>query len=217
MSLVALSAKGSVKGSEDEEVLIAAMKLFQNGLYKLAEKYFPNEDPEIMEYGFYVLISKIIFIAAIIIVGVIFGELVPILLFTLFYTSLRSFAGGIHAGTPSRCFVLSLVMLALIAAVNKYVFISRYISYVILTLSFISVIVLSPVETQNKPLDETEKKVYGRKTRIIVLIEATAGAICEVLSYEPVLNNVMFALFVISIMLVLGKLENRKHKREMGN
>lgn len=67
------------------------MKLFQNGLYRLAEKHFPNEDPEIMEYGLYVLISKIIFIAAIIIVGIIFGELVSILLFTLFYTPLRSF------------------------------------------------------------------------------------------------------------------------------
>ena len=67
------------------------MKLFQNGLYRLAEKHFPNEDPEIMEYGLYVLISKIIFIAAIIIVGIIFGELVPISLFTLFFTSLRAF------------------------------------------------------------------------------------------------------------------------------
>ncbi len=88
---MALSAKGSVQGSEDEEVLIAAIKLFQDGLYKLAEKHFLNEDPEIMEHDFYVFISKIIFITAIIIVGIIFGELVPILLFILFYTPLRSF------------------------------------------------------------------------------------------------------------------------------
>ena len=88
---MALSAKCSVQGSEDEEVLIAAIKLFQNELCRLAEKHFPNEDTEIMEYGFYVLINKIIFITTIIIVGIIFGELVPILLFILFYTPLRSF------------------------------------------------------------------------------------------------------------------------------
>lgn len=186
--------------------------MFQNGLHRLVEKYFPNEDPEIMEYGLYILSSKIIFTAAIVLVGIIFGELVSILLFTLFYTPLRSYAGGIHAGTPSRCFVLSLIMLALVAAVNKYVFIPQYISYIFLTLSFVAVIILSPVETPNKPLDETEKKVYGRKTKVIALIEAVIGVICEVLSYETVLNNLMFAFFVISIMLVLGKLENKKAK-----
>lgn len=90
MSLVALSAKGSVQGSEDEEVLIAVIRLIQNGLYRLAGKHFSNEDPEIMEYGFYILISKIIFIAYIIIVKIIFGELVSVLLFTLFYTPLRT-------------------------------------------------------------------------------------------------------------------------------
>lgn len=164
-----------------------------------------------MEYGLYILSSKIIFTVAIVIVGIVFGELVSILLFTLFYTPLRSYAGGIHAGTPSRCFVLSLVMLTLVAAVNKYVFIPQYISYIVLTLSFVAVIILSPVETPNKPLDETEKKVYGRKTKIIALIEAVVGVICEVLSYETVLNNLMFAFFVISIMLVLGKLENKKN------
>lgn len=168
-----------------------------------------------MEYGLYILGSKIIFTAAIVLVGIVFGELVSILLFTLFYTPLRSFAGGIHAETPSRCFVLSLAMLSLVTALNKYVFIPRYISYIVLTLSFVAVVILSPVETPNKPLDETEKKVYGRKTKIIAMIEATIGVICEILSYETVLNNVMFAFFVISFMLILGKVKNQIFNRRM--
>lgn len=193
------------------------MKLFQNGLYRFVEKHFPNEDPEIMEYGFYILMSKIIFITSIIIIGVIFSELVPILLFTLFYTPLRSFAGGIHATTPSRCFVFSLVMLILVAMFNKYIFVSRYILFVFLILASIIIILLSPVETANKPLDEIEKNIYGIKTKIIMLIDVIVGVIFELFSYEIVLNNVMFAFFVISIMLALGEIENKNHKREMGN
>lgn len=210
---MALSAQSSVQVSEDEKILIAVMKLFQSGLYRLAEKHFPNEDPEIMEYGFYVLISKIIFIASIIIVGIIFGELVPILLFTLFYTPLRSFAGGIHAKTPLRCLIFSLAMLVLIASVNKFVFIPRYIAYIFLVFTIIIVLLLSPVETTNKPLNEIEKKVYRRKSNIITLIEVFIGIIFELFSYETVLNNVMLVLCVISIMLVLGEIENVKHKR----
>ncbi|MDE5936425.1 MAG: accessory gene regulator B family protein, partial [Ruminococcus sp.] len=187
------------------------------GLYRFVEKHFPNEDPEIMEYGFYILMSKIIFITSIIIIGVIFSELVPILLFTLFYTPLRSFAGGIHATTPSRCFVFSLVMLILVAMFNKYIFVSRYILFVFLILASIIIILLSPVETANKPLDEIEKNIYGIKTKIIMLIDVIVGVIFELFSYEIVLNNVMFAFFVISIMLALGEIENKNHKREMGN
>lgn len=86
---MALPAKSSVKGSENEEVLITAIKLSKNWLHKFAEKYFLNEDLEIMKYGFYVFISKIIFIEVIIIVGTIFGELESILFFTLFYVPWR--------------------------------------------------------------------------------------------------------------------------------
>lgn len=191
------------------------MKLFQNGLHRLVEKHFPNEDTEIMEYGLYVLIGKMIFTAVIVLIGVLLGELVSILLFTLFYTPLRSFAGGIHAKTQFRCFIFSLVMLFLIALVNKYIFIPNYISYIALIFSFITVMLLSPVETPNKPLDKMEKKVYGRKVKIIALIEISVGAVCEVLSYDVVLNNVLFAFFVMSFLLVLGELENKLFTRRI--
>lgn len=191
------------------------MKLFQNGLHRLVEKYFPNEDTEIMEYGLYVLIGKIIFTVVIVLIGMFLGELVSILLFTLFYTPLRSFAGGIHAKTQFRCFIFSLIMLFLIALVNKYIFIPNYISYIALIFSFITVMLLSPVETPNKPLDKMEKKVYGRKVKTIALIETFIGVVCEVLSYDVVLNNVLFAFFVMSFLLVWGELENKLFTRRI--
>lgn len=191
------------------------MKLFQNGLHRLVEKHFPNEDTEIMEYGLYVLIGKIIFTVVIVLIGVFLGELVSILLFTLFYTPLRSFAGGIHAKTQFRCFIFSLIMLFLIALVNKYIFIPNYISYIALIFSFITVVLLSPVETPNKPLDKMEKKVYGIKVKIIALIEIFVGVVCEVLSYDVVLNNVLFAFFVMSFLLVWGELKNKLFTRRI--
>ena len=69
---------------------------------------YPDDDSEVIEYGLYILISKIIFIITIVIIGIIFNELAAILLFTLLYTPLRSFAGGIHAETSFRCYILSL-------------------------------------------------------------------------------------------------------------
>lgn len=141
--------------------------------------------------------------------------LVSILLFTLFYTPLRSFAGGIHAKTQFRCFIFSLIMLFLIALINKYIFIPNYISYIALIFSFITVMLLSPVETPNKPLDKMEKKVYGKKVKIIALIETFIGVVCEVLSYDVVLNNVLFAFFVMSFLLVWGELENKLFTRRI--
>lgn len=192
--------------------------MLQVKLSKLIKKYFPNDDPEIMEYGLYVLISKIIFMTTIIITGILFDELVSVILFTLFYTPIRSFAGGIHAETPSRCYVLSLIMLISVAVFSKYVLLPRYIVYTISIISFVLIAGFAPVETQNKPLDDIEIKVYRKRTLILSLVEVIIGIVFEVLSFKLVLNNVMLAFVVINVMLISGMIKNQLTKNnDMGN
>jgi len=190
--------------------------MLQAKLSKLIKKYFPNDDLEIMEYGLYVLISKIIFMTTIIITGIFFDELVSVILFTLFYTPIRSFAGGIHAETPSRCYVLSLIMLISVAVFSKYVLLPRYIVYTISIISFALIAGFAPVETQNKPLDDIEIKVYGKRTLILSFAELVIGIVFEVLSFKLVLNNVMLAFVVINVMLISGMIKNQLTKNNDG-
>ena len=52
-------------------------------LNKLVQKYFSDDESEIIEFGITVLISKVIFLITIVIVGVFCGELVSVLFFFL--------------------------------------------------------------------------------------------------------------------------------------
>ncbi len=136
---------------------------FHSKLNKLVQKYFPDDEAEVVELGITVLISKFIFLITIVIVGVFCDELVSVLIFTLFYTPLRSFAGGIHAKTPVRYCFFSLSMLILTALIFKFLKITKLFLYFSIVFSAIVLILLSPVEDFNKPLDEIEIKIYRKK------------------------------------------------------
>lgn len=192
------------------------MKNWQQRLCKLIKDLYPDDDSEVIEYGLYILISKIIFIITIVIIGIIFNELAAILLFTLLYTPLRSFAGGIHAETSFRCYILSLVMLICVILAEKYIYLNSLNIYILLLISTFLIIFLSPVETYNKPLDNIEKMVYRKKTTYVLAFEIFVGLVSKILSFDAVLSNVMYAFVMVSFMLILGILKNKIVKGKHG-
>lgn len=129
-------------------------------LNKLVQKYFSDDESEIIEFGITVLISKVIFLITIVIVGVFCGELVSVLFFTLLYTPLRSFAGGIHAKTPVRCYFLSLAMLILTALIFKFLKITKLLFYFSIVISAIILILLCSFssKTQKTHTQNTKKR-----------------------------------------------------------
>lgn len=83
------------------------------------------------------------------------------------YIPLRMLAGGYHAKTPLRCYNFSVIMLIVVSIGIKYISITDWGYYILLATTALIVIVFSPVEDKNKPLDETESKAYKRRTVII--------------------------------------------------
>lgn len=177
-------------------------------LNKLVQKYFSDDESEIIEFGITVLISKVIFLITIVIVGVFCGELVSVLFFTLLYTPLRSFAGGIHAKTPVRCYFLSLAMLILTALIFKFLKITKLLFYFSIVISAIILILLSPVEDFNKPLDDIEIKIYRGKSLLIWCIETIVGVISTYFSFDLLFSCIFLNFTILSVMLILGKVKN---------
>lgn len=181
---------------------------FHSKLNKLVQKYFSDDESEIIEFGITVLISKVIFLITIVIVGAFCGELVSVLFFTLLYTPLRSFAGGIHAKTPVRCYFLSLAMLILTALIFKFLKITKLLFYFSIVISAIILILLSPVEDFNKPLDDIEIKIYRRKSLLIWCIETIVGVISTYFSFDLLYSCIFLNFTILSVMLILGKVKN---------
>ena len=75
----------------------------------------------------------------------------------------------------------------------------------------------APVETENNQLDETERSVHRRRTRVILIIEIVAFAICMILGENQICKIIALSVFTESVMLVAGILQGlkmRKNKEE---
>ena len=71
------------------------------------------------------------------------------------------------------------------------------------------VLVLSPVEDRNKPLDEIEQKVYKKRTMNIAAVEVMVCLALKFVGYDNLFVAVVYSFVVLSFMLVAGKVKNQ--------
>lgn len=167
-----------------------------------------EEDAEIYIYGINQILVSVLNVSSALIIGLIFGKFFEAAVFIVAYCSLRSFAGGYHAKTPLRCYVFSVIMLIIVLVGIKYLYLTEWMYYVVLLAAALVVIVLSPVEDKNKPLDEIEHRVYKKRTILIVATELLIGIVLKLMGLDNLFVAVVYSFVVLSFMLVAGKVKN---------
>lgn len=140
--------------------------------------------------------------------GMLFGEVFRAFLFMFSYIPLRSYAGGYHAKAPLRCYLLSLIMLIIVLSGMKYLPVSDLVYYAVLAGAVLIVFLLSPVEDKNKPLDETEHKVYKKRAVLVAASEVVIGIVFKLIGLDNLFAAVVYSFAALSIMLVAGKIKN---------
>lgn len=168
-----------------------------------------TDNYELYEYAVYIILSSLFHIATIIALGLFFNLLVESLMFYFSFIVIRKFAGGYHAKTPVRCYVFSVISTVFILVVMKIILAvdSLLIMYGLLLLDLICVILicmLSPIDTDNNPLNNREKKVY--KT-ISVVASITIFGVSYVLMLFSLSNigaSLIFGMFMSALVLILG-------------
>lgn len=168
-----------------------------------------EEDAEIYIYGINQILVSVLNVSSALIIGLIFGVFFEIAVFMAAYIPLRSFAGGYHAKTPLRCYVFSVMMLIVVSIGLKYLHIAEWIYYAVLAAATLVVLVLSPVEDRNKPLDDIEHKIYKRRTVLIAAVELTLALLLKLLMLDDLFIATAYSFIVLSLMLIAGKVKNR--------
>lgn len=69
--------------------------------------------------------------------------------------------------------------------------------------------VLAPVKDRNKPLNETEHKVYKRRTILIAAVELTLALLLKLMMLDDLFIVIAYSFVVLSLMLIAGKTKNR--------
>lgn len=137
------------------------------------------------------------------------------MVFYLAFVPLRSYSGGYHAKTPLSCYIFSVVMIVAALLGIKLIPWNSFICYIVTICAGGVILLLSPVEDSNKPLDQVEIAVYRKRTHIILSILTVAALIFWFVDNQQLSISIITALIMLSLMLILGKYKHiigGKHK-----
>jgi len=165
-----------------------------------------NEDKEIVSYGLELFFLKLFFFLTTVIISISMHCLVEGLVFTFFFSLLRSNSGGYHANTRIGCFIISILMfistLILVNHIEEYGNLGGFIiSFSVF--SSIVIVTFAPLDTESNRLDKVEKKLFRRKSQIILGIEVVLAIILLYFKLKNLAYIIFLAIIETSILLVM--------------
>ena len=154
-----------------------------------------KNEAELCKYGLDSFIATFIEIAAILILSVALNNVVETVLLFLTFIPLRVYAGGYHADTRLRCFLISLLVYAMFTLSLKFILMDFYELFIFgyVVISMIVIFCFSPVVHKNKKVNDIERKNYRKFSIIIALLEIIIIAAVLIVS-----DNNIFALSLAS-------------------
>lgn len=171
----------------------------------LTDGIISEEESELVSYGLENLKNDLIGVVVIILIGAFLNCLLESVLFGILIYPLRKNAGGFHANTKRKCAFISVLML-IISFVGMIKITWSKKAYIFVTVvSFIIIFCFSPVGTHNKQLDETERTVYGRRAKVILIVESFLFGISLFLDLQSLIIVIPTEFLIISISLIMGK------------
>ena len=196
--------------------------MFTGTAETITQKLFENhsinkEQYEICKFGIQQGLTILLNIVTIIIVGIIVGVLWQAVLFMVFYFPLRSYAGGYHAKTSVRCYMYSILLIIIVLLAIKLLVFTRLVYIFAFLISFGIIFILAPVEDLNKKLDNIEKSVYKKRTRIVTTIEGMLFVISLFLKLNILINVLTYSFITMALILSFGKYKNTYLTKKITN
>ena len=132
------------------------------------QTFSKEEKEEIIRYGLERIKSTCIMTLVTLLMGCIFQVFFQSIIFLVCFIVLRKYAGGYHADTQNRCYVISTVIFAVALLSIRYMSDGNDNEIFILlqSVNFILLYFLVPVDNKNHRLEQWEKEKYGKKARI---------------------------------------------------
>ena len=120
-----------------------------------------EDDREVYEYSLNILLVGIFHSLTAFLIGFAFGMFVESLVLFVSFFLVRKFAGGFHAPKQWLCYLTTIVTVTGALLLARFLLTqSDILTYVFLGVPVLIILLLSPVEHPNKPLNAKEKKVY---------------------------------------------------------
>jgi accessory gene regulator B len=171
------------------------------------------DEREIYHYGIQQGLFVMLNVGTTIAVGLLFGTLWQLLIFTISLIALKSYAGGYHAKTSLRCYFLSTLLTVSTSLLMRFVELHTFVYVGLIVSAGAVIIALSPVGSESKALDDVEKKIYRKRAVIVCIIEVLSAVVLLGLNLHSAAVSVVWCLVAVSVMIILGTFANGRNRR----
>lgn len=184
----------------------------------LRKKHINSDESDMFEYGLFQIFSYVFFAIVTLFCGGVFKCIIESLIFYVAFQFVRKYAGGYHAKTETQCEILSSIMILVCVGLIK---ISKYYALYIQVLSmtviaYLIICFLSPIDTPNKPLTNTEYKHFRKisifiSSMLLVIVIVSSFLQCDLLFFPCCVS-----LVLEGFLLCIAKRNFRLRKKDFG-
>ena len=177
--------------------------------YLIANKTIDEVDREIYSYGLKQGVIMLLQTFSVLVIGIVWGMWWQSVLFIFSYTPLRLSSGGIHANRQWLCFVCTVLHAGLVLLIIKFIACSDLTVISVIAVSTLIILFLAPVEDKNKPFDEAERKIFKKRTIIMLAVELSAVVILILVGLNEAAKCIAVTHASLSIMVIAGAVKNK--------
>lgn len=176
-----------------------------------------EEDRDIYQYGLEITLIFILNICTILIISLFLNLFIESLLFLVCFSLLQSFAGGYHAMTHLRCFLMTMACWV-IAVVSVPLIEPFLILHIVFSAaSLIMVFLLAPIQHKNYPMSDEKARRMKKIARTIVVMQCAVVLAIEI--FNPALSVTASAISVTQLLsaisILYAAMKNKKLKTKL--
>ncbi len=171
-----------------------------------------EDDKELILYGLGIAVEYFFGFITMLAVSILFGLLKEGIAFITSFYLIRSYAGGYHCQTAFRCYLLSTSVVVFVFTVIT-ITPSENITLIASLITMISapvILMLAPLDTPNKPLDEIEYRHCKKKTVLYLCVETLLIVILLAIGIDTIALTIALCFLVTSIGLIASKVQKAK-------
>lgn len=173
--------------------------------YLLKQHAIRAEETEVYRFGFQMGLEVLTFHAAGLIMAAILHQMPEYILFTLVFTLIRSYAGGLHLATFGRCFCASLTVACAVLLLGKTFTLPLLEGLAAVLGLLLALFIMKPVDHKNRPVDAEEQRFFrGRLCGVLVGIGCTA-LVLFLLKLDHFLTVIMLTLVAAVVSMAAGR------------
>lgn len=174
---------------------------------------------ELYIYGFFMLLSHLMYLVLACIFGLLFKCFIESIVFYIAFQFIRRYAGGYHAATETRCEILSTLSIVVSIGIIKLskIYDFKTILLFITLMSMVLIFFLCPLDTPEKPLSEKEFKYFRKISWIILLVVSSIIIVSYFFKLSILFTPCCVSLILESILLVAGKIKRVHQEKSVKN